>query len=191
MIEPICLNYEQWQVHSFRPEELNRQDTLVQEVYRLLSDQQTLRFLPEKHLKSVADAWGWLKTAILNFHCGRNYVHLITEKASGKMAGIIDIIPTSTSREYYTLEHYPYFIEFYLGRKAIGQKLMSSLLPLVLKALEQRDICQLAAAVNRQNHAARKVLKNSGFVYQGPFDGLQDLYLVQMSGEFGEIRRAG
>ncbi|WP_121811282.1 GNAT family N-acetyltransferase [Mucilaginibacter kameinonensis] len=191
MMEPICLDFEHWQVHTFRPEELGRHDLLVREIHQLLSDRQTLYFLPEKHLRSVADAADWLKTAILNFYCGRNYVHLITEKNNHRLTGIIDIIPPATSREYYTLEHYPYFIEFYLRKEAAGQKLMSSILPMVLNALERRGIGQLAAAVNRSNHAARRALENSGFAYQRPFDSLQDLYLAQLSNELEGARRAG
>ncbi|AYL94289.1 GNAT family N-acetyltransferase [Mucilaginibacter celer] len=191
MIEPICLEHEHWQVHPFGPRELNRHDALAREIYQLLSDQQTLRFLPGKRLRSVADAEDWLKMSILNFHCGKSYTHLITEKNSGLLTGVIDIIPPATSRKHYVLEQYPYFIEFYLRREAAGQNLMSSLLPLALKALAQQDIGQLAAVINRRNHAARKVLENSGFIYRAPFDALQDLYLAETGHDLADIRRAG
>ncbi|WP_184549824.1 hypothetical protein [Mucilaginibacter sp. FT3.2] len=40
------------------------------------------------------------------------------------------------------------------------------------------DFGCIGAVVNRGNHAAGKVLARAGFVFEVPFDHLQDLYLV-------------
>jgi gamma-glutamyltranspeptidase len=79
MIEPICLEYQGWQIHSFRPEELAHHTQLIKEIYRLLTDQRTLQFLPEKRIHALAEAENWLKSAIFNYYCGKNFIHLITE----------------------------------------------------------------------------------------------------------------
>ncbi|MGF7073874.1 hypothetical protein [Mucilaginibacter sp. 3215] len=57
--------------------DLQQYKQLAGEIYQLLSDEHTLQFLPEKKLSSVAAAKSWLNTALLNFHSGRNQVHLI------------------------------------------------------------------------------------------------------------------
>jgi RimJ/RimL family protein N-acetyltransferase len=158
-------------------DDLLRYNELAGEIYQLLSDEKTLQFLPEKKLYSVEAAKSWLNTALLNFHSGRNQVHLIRPKAGGALLGIIDLIPPAVAREHYQLTHYPHFIEFYLKSTARGNALMSRLLPKVLAHLQAEGVNQLAAVVNRQNMAARKVLKRSGFRLQGNFDLLQDLYL--------------
>jgi RimJ/RimL family protein N-acetyltransferase len=54
---------------------------------------------------------------------------------------------------------------------------MSRLLPKVTAHLRNEGVDELAAVVNRQNLAAHKILKRSGFRLQGRFDHLQDIYL--------------
>ena len=191
MIEPICLDYEYWQIHSFRPEELARHKHLIKEIHRLLTDLQTLQFLPEKRIHALAEAENWLKSAILNYYCGKNFIHLITERKTCRLIGMIDIIPPETSMKHYELAEYSYFVEFYLNSEVTGNNLMSSVLPLVLEAMQQQEIKQVAAAVNRQNHAAKKVLLRSGFNYHSRFDILQDLYMINLGEQFPKIRQVG
>jgi RimJ/RimL family protein N-acetyltransferase len=179
MIEPIYLDCEKAIIHPFRSEEFDRYTQLVKEIYEILSDEQTLYFIPEKRLRSLIDAENWLKAAILNFHCGRSYIHFISEKLTGKLLGVIDIITPETAKKHYHLKQYPYFIEFYLTKGAKGRKLMTTILPLVLAELQQREIQDLAAVSNRQNHAALKVLGRAGFEYRSSFDARQDLYQLQ------------
>jgi len=157
--------------------DLQQYEQLAGEIYQLLSDEHTLQFLPEKKLSSVAAAKSWLNTALLNFHSGRNQVHLIRSKGTGTLMGVIDLIPPAVARDHYRLTKYPYFIEFYLKSCARGNALMSRLLPKVAAHLRNEGIDELAAVVNRQNLAAHKVLKRSGFRLQGKFDDLQDIYL--------------
>jgi RimJ/RimL family protein N-acetyltransferase len=151
-------------------------EQLAKEIYQLLTDEHTLQFLPEKQLKSLPDAKSWLNAAILNFHSGRNQVHLIRSKKTGSLIGVIDLIPPVVAMEHYQLEDYPFFIEFYLKGNASGKNLMSRLLPKVLEHLRQDGVDDLAAVVNRRNVAATKVLKRSGFYHDGKFDPVQDIY---------------
>jgi hypothetical protein len=112
MFKPIFLESENVLVHPFRREELHRYDQLVAYIFDLLSDENTLHFIPEKRLSSFEQAENWLKTSILNFHCGRNYIHLISEKKSGKLLGVIDIVAPVTAKAHYKLERYPYLLNF-------------------------------------------------------------------------------
>lgn len=191
MIEPISLEYQGWQIHSFRPEEFARDTQLIKEIYRLLTDQRTLQFLPKKRIHALAEAENWLKSAILNYYCGKNFIHLITEKATGKLAGVIDIMPPETSMEHYELSEYFFFVVFYLNSKVTGNNQMSSVLPLFPEAMLQQNVKKVGATVNRQNHAARKVLLRSGFCYYCRFDILQDLYMIDLIEQFPEVRQVG
>jgi ribosomal-protein-alanine N-acetyltransferase len=174
----ICLENEHFTVRPFGSDDLQNYDKLVWDIYQVLSDEETLHFIPEKCLKSVADARNWLNGTILNLHNGRNKVHFIISNESGKILGIIDLIPPLVVKEHYYLRDYPHFIEFYLSGKLRGRSIMTSLLPVVIKELNEIGIDKIAAVVNRENHAARKVLKRSGFVLQTNFDNLQDLYAL-------------
>jgi RimJ/RimL family protein N-acetyltransferase len=152
-------------------------EQLAAEIYQLLTDEHTLRFLPEKKLHSIDAARNWLNAALLNFYSGRNQVHLIRSKACGTLVGVIDLIPPAVAREYYRLADYPFFIEFYLKSSAWGKSLMSTLLPKILSHLVQDGVAELAAVVNRQNVAAGKVLERAEFRHSGDFDQVQDIYL--------------
>jgi RimJ/RimL family protein N-acetyltransferase len=176
MLDPIHLENDQVIVHGFRPEEVERYETLVKEIYLLFSDAETLRFLPEKRLTSVQEAESWLKNTILNFYCNRNFVHFVTDKKSGKLLGMIDIFTPGTIKTHYHLPKYTYFIEFYLRGAASGKKIMSRLLPELLNELHKRGITEVGAAINVQNAAARKVLIHAGFTFERSSDTRQAFY---------------
>ncbi|MBL4678256.1 MAG: GNAT family N-acetyltransferase [Mucilaginibacter sp.] len=156
--------------------DVRQYEQLAQEIFQLLSDEHTLQFLPEKKLSSLSAAKNWLSAAILNFHSGRNQVHLIRSQVNGKLLGIIDVIPPVVAQEHYQLSRYPYFVEFYLNGNARGQALMSRLLPKVVSRLQGEGIEELAAVVHRLNVPAAKVLKRAGFKLAGAFDPVQDIY---------------
>ncbi|MCC8407752.1 GNAT family N-acetyltransferase [Mucilaginibacter sp. UR6-1] len=190
MLQPVCLENKNYIIHPFRSEDMKRYGKLVKEIFHLLSDDDTLHFLPEKRLRSVSEADAWLQGAILNFHCGRNFIHFITDKVTGKLVGMIDIISPEVAMTNYRLDDYPYFIEFYLAGSARGQKIMSTLLPGVVAELQERNITILGAVVNRRNTAAQKVLARTGFRFRAAFDPVQDLYELSVS-EMMPFRQAG
>ncbi|WPU99046.1 GNAT family N-acetyltransferase [Mucilaginibacter sp. cycad4] len=179
----IYLENENLLIHPFRPDDLQRYDELVSEVFAILSDEDTLKYIPEKRLLSISHAENWLQGTIINFHSGRNRVHFITSKKNGRLIGLIDIIPPAVAREYYTLSRYPFFIEFYLKGSAKGKAVMTNLLPLVIAYLKAEGIENVAAVVNRRNYAASKVLRRSGFIFQSGFDPNQDLYAMTLLSE--------
>jgi RimJ/RimL family protein N-acetyltransferase len=169
-------------LHRIAPlgaDDIRDHETLAREIYVLLSDEHTLQFLPEKKLDSLKAAKNWVSTAMLNFYSGRNQVHLIRNKRTSALIGVIDLIPPAVAKEHYQLNSYPYFLEFYLKGNARGKTLMSRLLPKVVWHLEQDGIRELAAVVNKQNLAASKVLKRSGFKLVGNFDPVQNLYSLR------------
>ncbi|SDE63605.1 Protein N-acetyltransferase, RimJ/RimL family [Mucilaginibacter pineti] len=176
MLDPLYLETRQLRLNPIDAAELLRYRDLITEVFELFSDAETLHFIPEKKLNHLAEAEQWLKAAILSAHSGRNVIHLITDKSSGRLAGIVDIIPPAVAREHYRLGYYPFFIEFYLKAEYKGKTLMSKLLPKILQALEAQGIPKVAAVVNRRNYAASKLLAKCGFHYREPFDVLQDFY---------------
>ncbi|MGF7036952.1 ribosomal-protein-alanine N-acetyltransferase [Mucilaginibacter lappiensis] len=178
IIPTICLQKANFSVHPFGADDFLRYEDLAKEIYQILSDEETLYFIPEKRLVNIEDAKNWLNGAILNFHNGRNAVHFITSNSTGKLVGIIDLIPPAVAREHYRLEDYPYFLEFYLIGDAKGQSIMTNLLPAIVKNLRSNGIKKIAAVVNRKNHAAGKVLERSGFILRNNFDPFQDLYAL-------------
>lgn len=181
MIQPLSFDNTQYQIHTFRPADLERIGQLAAEVFAILSDDHTLRYLPGKRLTNVQEAEIFLRAQLINFHTKRNYLHFISDKKSGKIVGMIDIISPELAREYYRINQYPFFIEFYLGSFVSGCYLMTEILPIVIDQLISQGIEHIGAIVNRENIAAKKVLKKARFSRKQRFDLLQDFYEVQFA----------
>jgi len=179
MLKPILLENDQWLVHAFRSDDLGRYERMAGDLFSILSDEHTLRYLPEKRLHTIREAESLLRGMIFGHHAGRRNVYFITAKEQQRVIGMIDILAPDMAREHYRLDHYPHFIEFYLKGTASGRSVMSSILPPIVKDIRQQGIAVIGAAVNRKNYAAKKVLERSGFRYQSGFDLLQDLYICQ------------
>lgn len=92
MLEPIHIENETLIVQSFDASDLKRWPGMVNDIFALLSDNQALKYLPFKRLKSVKDADAMLKNALISLHCGRNYLHFIRKKSDGRIIGLIDLI---------------------------------------------------------------------------------------------------
>ena len=178
MFKPILFENQNYLIHPFRPEDLERFAQITKEVFCILSDDHTLKFIPNKRLNTLEEAELFLQTMLINAHAGRNYIHFITDKSQNKVVGIIDLITPEVAREHYQIDHYPYFIEFYLSSFASGCYLMTDILPPIVDQMLTQGIPGIGAVVNRNNIAARKVLKKANFILHHQFDVLQDLYLA-------------
>lgn len=176
MLKPIFLENDKLLIHPFRPEDLQRFEQLTQDIFSILSDDHTLKFIPGKRLHSLEEAATFLKTMVINYHSGLNYIHFITDKQLNKVVGIIDLISPTVAKAHYQIDHYPFFIEFYLSGFASGCYIMTEILPAVIDNLLQQGIPSIGAVVNRKNIAARKVLERAQFTYKEPFDAVQDFY---------------
>lgn len=176
MLKPIFLENDKLLIHPFRPEDLQRFEQLTQDIFHILSDDHTLKFIPGKRLHDLKEADSFLKTMVINYHAGLNYIHFITDKKLNKVVGIIDLISPAVAKAHYQIDHYPFFIEFYLTGFASGCYIMTEILPVVIDKLLQQGIPSIGAIINRKNIAARKVLEKAQFTYKERFDPLQDLY---------------
>ena len=180
MIYPIHFENEHHLIHSFRPVDLERFSAITEDVYRILSDERTLHYIPSKRLNSLSETEVFLRTMIINFHTGRNFLHFITEKKTSKVVGIIDLISPTVAKEHYQINLYPFFVEFYLGSFATGCYLMTEILPPVIQQLRDQGIQNIGAIVNRENTAAKKVLAKAKFRKKQLFDLQQDFYQLEI-----------
>lgn len=176
MLKPVFFENDQLLIHPFRPDDLERFEQLSSDIFSILSDNRTLKFIPGKRLHSLEEAELFLQTMIVNYHSGRNYIHFITNKKLNKVVGMIDLISPQVAREHYQMDHYPFFIEFYLSGLATGCYIMTEILPPVVDRILAQGIPSIGAVVNRNNTAAKKVLEKAQFTYRAQFDIHQDFY---------------
>lgn len=183
MLKPIFLENDTLLIHPFRPEDLGRFQQLTNDIFGILSDEKTLKFVPGKRLNNLQEAELFLQTMVMNYHSGRNYLHFISHKELNKVIGMIDLISPEVARDHYSMDHYPFFIEFYLSRFATGCYIMTEILPLLIDNLSDQGISKIGAIINRKNIAARKVLEHANFIYKAPFDVIQDFYEMDHKSE--------
>jgi len=177
MLQPLSLQRNQYRVHAFGPEDLKRYDALVQDIFEILSDERTLKYLPGKRLDSIEAAGHFLKAIVLNYHSRINYLHFITEISSNRVIGMIDLISPKLASEHYDFAPNPHFIEFYLAGELTGCNIMTDLLPEVIENLLAQQI-KIGAVVHRENLAARRVLEKASFSYSKKFDPVQDYFEI-------------
>jgi RimJ/RimL family protein N-acetyltransferase len=188
MLKPIRFIVEEYEVSPLNGYDLERLDHFAHDIYAILSDEETLRFIPEKRLNNKEEAMQWLKLSILNFHSGRNYIHMIKNKVTGRIVGIIDILSPTLVKQYYLLPSYSHFVEFYIKGEYQGGSLMSKVLPKILQVIEYQQIDVISAVADRKNFAARKVLAKSGFAEVGPFDSNKDLFNMRLESQITASR---
>lgn len=128
MLKPIFLENDKLLIHPFRPEDLQRFEQLTQDIFSILSDDKTLKFIPGKRLNNLEEATSFLRTMVINYHAGLNYIHFITDKQLNKVVGMIDLISPKVAKTHYQIDHYPFFIEFYLSGFASGCYIMTEIL---------------------------------------------------------------
>jgi len=181
MLDPIHIDHDDFLVHAFRAEDVRRETAMSKGIFEIFSDESAMRYLPGKKLHTIEDAEAYFRGNLLSYHAGKNYLHFITEKNSGEIIGLLDLISPEVAREHYRLSHYPYFIEFYLKSEFHGRRIMGKLLPEFLKQLKRRDIKVVGAVVNQGNTAAQKAVTKAGFSFVSGFDFLQDLYIITLN----------
>ncbi|PTS97592.1 hypothetical protein DBR11_16860 [Pedobacter sp. HMWF019] len=180
MLKPIFYENNELLIHPFRPDDLERYEQLVADLFSILTDDQTLKYIPEKRLNSLEEAEIFLQTMVVNYHSGRNYVHFITDKKQDKVVGIINLISPEVAKEFYVISKYPHFIEFYLSSNATGCYIMTQILPPIVDEILAQGIPSIGAVVNRKNTAAKRVLEKANFARKGEFDMLQDFYETKL-----------
>lgn len=176
IFQPIDKTIRGYQIIPLDGREFERLDQLAEVIYTILSDENTLKFIPEKRLQSVSGAKEWLYLNVLNFHARRNYLHLITARHTGTILGMVDVLSPALIKENYLLHEYPFFIEFYLRSEVQDENIMSDILPDIIHLLNRQGIKQVAAVADRTNLAASRVLIKSGFQNAGIFDLTKDLF---------------
>jgi len=175
-MDPINITVGNIQVCALNADDIPRFADMANEVFEILSDDTTLKFIPEKKLKNALEAEKWLQSSVINYYTKRNYIHLIRSKESGSILGMVDILSPELIQDHYRLKDYPYFIEFYIKRQARNSSLMTRILPCIVEAMTEQGITKISAVADKRNVPAKRVLAKSGFKYRTKFDIFKDLY---------------
>jgi RimJ/RimL family protein N-acetyltransferase len=181
MLEPIHIENDRLLVHTFRAEDIKKEKVVSRDIYEVLSDEVTTRFVPGKKLSSLKEAQLYFRGNLLSYYAGKNYLHFITDRKTNKIVGLIDVITPEQAKAHYRIHDCPYFIEFYLKSEFQGCGIMGELLPEFISQLQNKKVGVIGAVINHNNISAQKLVIKSGFHYDSEFDFAQDFYTITLN----------
>jgi [ribosomal protein S5]-alanine N-acetyltransferase len=176
VIKPIIFESEQFLIHPFRQINANRYDSITEDVYKILSDNEVLTFIPEKRLSNKEEAKNFIFSIIAGYEQETSYAYFITIKDINRTIGIINLISPKKTKENYVLEEYNWMIEYYMLKAAWGRNIMSEILPAFKERVLSQGIKKLGAICKQANYGSIRVLEKSGFKKTFKFDLTQDYY---------------
>jgi RimJ/RimL family protein N-acetyltransferase len=176
MIKPIIFENEQFLIHPFRQVDANRYDSLIEDIYKILSDNEVLSFIPEKRLSNKEEAKNFIFSIIAGYEQQTSYAFFITIKDINRTIGVINLISPKKSKENYILKEYNWMIEYFMLKAAWGRNIMSEILPVFKERVLSQGIEKLGAICKQNNYGSIRVLEKSGFKKSFKFDSTQDYY---------------
>jgi [ribosomal protein S5]-alanine N-acetyltransferase len=178
MLKPIHFESDKLLVHPFRQIDSERNDTLAEDIYNILSDEQVLTFIPEKRLSNIEEAKNYVYGVVIGYHQSTAFTFFITIKEINRTIGIIKLIPPSVIKVSYKLNEYNWMIEYCLLRSAWRRNIMSEILPAFIARVFSQGIVKLGAACFPTNYGSVKLLQKTGFIKKYKFDDIQDYYEI-------------
>jgi RimJ/RimL family protein N-acetyltransferase len=176
MLRPIIFENEDFLIHPFRKIDMLRHDSLAEDIFKILSNEEVLTFIPEKRLKTIEESKNFMFGVIATSEIQSIFAHFITIKAMNRTIGVINLISPDECKKKYTLNEYNWMIEYYLYKEAWGRNIMAEILPYFIQRVLLQGIEKLGAICNQQNHASIRLLEKSGFKKKFKFDPIQDYY---------------
>jgi len=152
-------------------------EKMAQDIYEILSDDEVLKFIPEKRLKSIEDARNFLTGTVFAYQYERNFTHFIKIKEINKTIGVINVItPKTVEQDYKFVSKYTWMIEYYIHQAVWGRNIMSDVFPYFVKRMLSQGVEKIGAACFPDNIASIKLLEKAEFVKKHKFDNVQDYY---------------
>jgi hypothetical protein len=71
MFDPIDFETDRLLIHGFRPQDIQGLENIAADVFDILSDERTLKFLPQKRLGSLNEALQLLRNNVLSFYAAK------------------------------------------------------------------------------------------------------------------------
>jgi|SRR5690606_12699715 len=176
-LKPISLDNGVTQIHPLRSSDLLRLDSITDNIFEILNDDQNTLYIPEKKVNDRQTVSNRLLGVTYRYEHQLGYTHFITLKANNEVLGLIDIfspkgIETETN---YGIEN-TWFIEYYLNKKVWGLGVMSNAVKAIVENMKMQGIDNIAAFCRPENIASTRILERTGFVNTGEFDQKQNLY---------------
>jgi len=177
-LKPINIESDVISVHPLRNIDILRKESIENDIYQILSDNETTEFIPEKRLKDLKGASEKVFGIILGYQTNLSYGLLVSDKRNNKVIGIINIISPDCAKQTYKIDKYDWMIEYFLHKNYWGQGIMTGIITAICKKLKGQGIETIGAICDRNNNKSIRVLEKIGFQKNKLFDIKQDYYEI-------------
>lgn len=165
------------QIHPLRKSELLKHDKVVDELFEIFSDSDTLIFNKEKLVSDKNTVAMQLLGVSMGYEQQLRYTHFLTLKKFDKIIGeVIILSPKSVEPAYKIVD--TWIIEYFLNKQLWNNGIMTGVIQAIIQKMKEQDIKNIGALVDRENISSIRVLEKSGFKKISRFDDKQDYYKI-------------
>lgn len=176
-LKPINLDNGVIQIHPLRPSDMMRHDELVNDLYEIFGDEDSLPYNKEKFVSDRKTISTQMLGVTIGYEQQIRYTHFITLKEPNKIIGEIIILSPKSVEPQYKIQD-TWIIEFYLNKQLWNKGIMSGIIAAIVSNMKNQGIDKIGALVDRNNIPSIRVLEKSGFIKRNPFDVKQDYYEI-------------
>lgn len=176
-LKPINLDNGVIQIHPLRSSDLMRHNEIVNDLYEIFGDKNSLPFNKEKFVADREIISSQMLGVTIGYEQQIRYTHFITLKEPNKIIGeIIILTPKSVEPEYKI--HDTWIVEFFLNKQLWNKGIMTGILTTIVSNMKNQGINKIGALVDRDNIPSIRVLEKSGFIKRNRFDLKQVYYEI-------------
>lgn len=176
-LKPIALDNGYIQIHPYRKKEMMRETEIVNELFEIFGDIESIPFNKEKLVTDKKTISMNLLGVVIGYDQQIRYTHFLTHKDSDTIIGEIIITTPKHVKSIYNLDN-TWIIEYYLNKQFWNRGIMSGAISAIIHNMKGQGIDNIGALVDEKNTPSIRVLEKVGFVYKRQFDLAKDLYLV-------------
>jgi len=174
-LKKFILNNGTYLIHPLRKLELNKQDLVVNDLFEIFGDINSIPFNKEKYVINKEVLYTQLLGVTIGFELNIRYIFFITEIETDKIIGEIIIIPTKSVEESYNIKD-TWLLEFYLNKKYRNNGIMTNAINGIILNLNLQGIEKIGVLVDRTNIASGRVIEKCNFVKIRQIDVLKDYF---------------
>lgn len=176
-LKPINLDNGVIQIHPLRTSDMMRHTEMVNDLYEIFGDIESLPYNKEKFVKDIETISTQMLGVTVGYEQKIRYTHFLTLKEPNKVIGEIIILSPKSVKDAYKLDNL-WIIEYFLNKQLWNNGIMSGVLSAIISNMKQQGITNIGALVDRENSPSIRVLEKAGFSKTMDFDLKQDLYKI-------------
>jgi RimJ/RimL family protein N-acetyltransferase len=176
-LNPINFENDVLLIHPLRPNDILRQNEIIEDLYEIFSDKDSLPYNKEKYIENKEQIELNLLGITIGYSQNIRYTHFITLKEINKIIGEIIILSPKSVEQSYNIKNI-WFLEFYLNKLLWNYGIMTDIITQIVSRMKNQGIIGIGALVDRRNIQSIRVLEKSGFKKNTKFDDRQDYYVI-------------